>query len=368
MAKPNIPWWNTDFGDEAVIAVSNAVREKKISQGVITEQFEREIGQFLGIPYVIATSSGSTALVLGLMACGVKPGDEVIVPNRTWIATGHAAHLLGAKVVLCDVEVGRPILCTKAVRKQISDKTKAIIPVNMNGRGFAVESLAGLAKQYDISIIEDAAQAFGSKKGPIQMGTEGIVGCFSLSVAKIFSSGQGGFAVTKSPTVATKLRNLRTHGVENVMDPTNWPMPGLNFRFTDMQASVARSQLRQVNERIRHLQQIYQIYIDGLDGVKGIKIIPVDISSGEVPVYNEVLVRNRADFIDHLRVNSIETRPFYPSLHRAAYFDATRGDGFPNSRSYEEQGVYLPSGPGQKLESIESVVEVIRRGSRQNAW
>ena len=368
MSDIRIPWWKTDFGEEAVSAVSKAIREKKISQGEITGQFEKEIAKFLRVPHVVATSSGSTALLMALMACGVRPGDEVIVPNRTWVATGHAAYLLGAEVVLYDVQDDKPVLDVDAVVSQLTEKTRAIIPVYMNGRGLDVASLIDATRDLRVSIVEDAAQAFGSRSGSEYLGTQGTVGCFSLSVAKIFSSGQGGFAVTRSDELVAKLRNIRTQGIESVFDPIGWPMPGLNFRFTDMQASVARTQLRKVRERISYCREIYEIYSKGLAGLPGIKVIPVDLASNEVPVYNEILVDSRERFIHFLRSRGIETRPFYPSLERASYFNSTRGNDFPNSRPYENSGVYLPSGPGQSLDDIHEAVEIIRKGVDQQNW
>ncbi|WP_000582216.1 aminotransferase class I/II-fold pyridoxal phosphate-dependent enzyme, partial [Leptospira interrogans] len=105
-----IHWWQTTFGEEEINRVVESFRNQNISQGKVTSEFEDNIAQYLGVKYVVATSSGSTALLLSLMAIGVKPGDEVIIPNRTWIATAHAAYLLGAKIVLVDVELNRPIL------------------------------------------------------------------------------------------------------------------------------------------------------------------------------------------------------------------------------------------------------------------
>ena len=135
---------------------------------------------------------------MSLMAIGVQPNDEVILPNRTWIATAHAVHLLGGKVVLVDVEPNRPIIDVTSIEQAITSKTKAIIPVHMNGRSANMRSIRKIARKYKIHVIEDAAQAIGSCNKQGYLGTQSDIGCFSLSVAKTISTGQGGFAVTSN--------------------------------------------------------------------------------------------------------------------------------------------------------------------------
>ncbi|EMN90653.1 DegT/DnrJ/EryC1/StrS family aminotransferase [Leptospira weilii] len=353
-----IPWWKTSFGEEEFNRIAESFRNKNISQGKVTEEFEQKLSEFLGIKYVVATSSGSAALLLSLMAIGVRPGDEVIVPNRTWIATAHAPYLLGAKVVLVDVEENRPILDVSKIEEQISLKTKVIIPVHMNGRSVHMEQLNAIAKKYNLFVIEDAAQAIGSQNSSGYLGTQSDIGCFSLSVAKTIATGQGGFAVTNDQDLAYKLRAVRTHGVENVKDPKEWVIPGFNFRFTDILASIGIEQLKKLPERLEYLKEIYRTYLEGLKATS-LDCIPVNIETGEVPVYTEYLVNDREDFIQNLSKAEIDSRPFYPDLDKASYFPQGNRD-FPNSRKYGLKGIYLPSGPSQKIDSIKFVIEQIK--------
>jgi perosamine synthetase len=353
-----IPWWQTTFGDEEINRVIDSFRNQHISQGKVTAEFENNLGEYLGVKHVVATSSGSTALLLALMAVGIRPGDEVIVPNRTWIATAHAAYLLGAKVVLADVEKDRPILDVAAVLPLITERTKAIMPVHMNGRSVDMVALTQLAKAKKLHIIEDAAQAIGSRNQLGQLGTQSDVGCFSLSVAKTIATGQGGFAVTNNDELAHKLRAIRTHGVENVKDPKEWLMPGFNFRFTDIQASIGIEQLKRLPERIQILKELYNTYLDGLADTP-LQPISVNLESSEVPVYIEYLCADRENFIKKLQFAEIDSRPFYPDLNHAPYFNQGKRD-FPNSRKYGLQGLYLPSGPSQRPENIRVVIDKIR--------
>jgi len=353
-----ISWWRTSFGDAEIERVVQSMRNRKISQGSVTKEFEKNLSDFLEVKHVIAVSNGSSAILIALMAVGIQPGDEVIIPNRTWIATAHAVHLLGAKVILVDTEEDRPIIDASLIEEKISSKTKAIIPVHMNGRSCDMSKIKEIANKNNLFVIEDAAQAIASRNSYGYLGTQSDVGCFSLSVAKTISTGQGGFAVTDNDVLASKIRAIRTQGVENVKEPKEWPMPGFNFRFSDIYASIGIEQLKKLPERIKYLRNIYEVYDRNLkDSV--FKIIPVDLNSGEIPVYIEYLVDNREVWIEKLFDNGIETRTFYPAINAASYLVKTK-ERYINSELYSKNGIYLPSGPDQSLSSIRKTIKTIK--------
>jgi dTDP-4-amino-4,6-dideoxygalactose transaminase len=353
-----ISWWQTNFGELEIEHVVQSMRNRYISQGKVTTEFELYLSEFLEVEHVIAVNNGSSAILIALMAAGISPNDEVIIPNRTWIATAHAVHLLGAKVVLVDTEKNRPIIDATLIEEKITSKTKAIIPVHMNGRSCDMQTINALAKKYKLFVIEDAAQAIASKNTYGYLGTQSDIGCFSLSVAKTIATGQGGFAVTNDSELATKIRAIRTHGVENVKDPGKWVMSGFNFRFNDILASIGIEQLKRLPTRVNHLRDLYITYEQGLRNSL-FKIIPVDLDAGEVPVYNEFLVENREQWMTQLSANSIELRPFYPNINTASYLKQTK-EKYLNSEPYGKNGIYLPSGPDQSLENVEKVIDVIQ--------
>ena len=353
-----ISWWQTNFGELEIEHVVQSMRNRCISQGKVTTEFELYLSEFLEVEHVIAVNNGSSAILIALMAAGVSPDDEVIIPNRTWIATAHAVHLLGAKVVLVDTEKNRPIIDATLIEEKITSKTKAIIPVHMNGRSCDMQTINALAKKYKLFVIEDAAQAIASKNPNGYLGTQSDIGCFSLSVAKTISTGQGGFAVTNNSELATKIRAIRTQGVENVKDPQEWPMPGFNFRFSDIYASIGIEQLKRLPERLNHLRDIYEVYDKHLKD-SAFRIIPVDIHSGEVPVYSEFLVENREIWTEKLADSGVETRPFYPAINSAHYLQQTK-ERYINSEFFSNNGIYLPSGPGQKISSIKESIKTIQ--------
>ena len=352
-----VPWWCTEFSEEEALSVAQSVRDKHISQGPVVAEFEKKVSEYLGVKHVVAATSGSASLAMALMAIGIKPGDEVIVPNRTWIATAHAPFILGAKVKFVDVEHDRPIIDVASIENAITPQTKAIIPVHLNGRSAGVRAIKSIAKKHNIRVIEDAAQALGSRNKDGFLGTQSDIGIFSLSVAKIISSGQGGFAVTNDKSLYEKMVSIRTHGVGNTIN-ADWSAPGFNFRFTDILASIAILQLSRIDDRINKVRNIYEIYLNALGEFPYLKLVPVNIESHEVPIYIEVLCPERDALIMHLKNFGVQARPLYPDLNSAEYFNNL--SKLPNSEKFGKNGLFLPSGPDQSAENIDHVISVLR--------
>lgn len=359
-----IPWWRTSFSDEEVKRLGESVAQEHISQGPVTEQFEFELAASLDVPYAVATTSGSVALLLALMALGVGPGDEVIVPDRTWIATAHAAMLAGAKVVLVDVRPDVPTMDTSQIEQMITPRTKAIMPVYMNGRGDDEEEILRVARKHGLLVIEDACQALFSKSAAGYLGTHSDAGCFSLGVGKLISTGQGGVVVTRSEKTYETLKLVRNHGVvDNFTDV--WSQFGFNFKFTDLLASFGVVQLGRVPSRVAHVGQVYQKYARAIfeSEFSFLRLIPVNLAGGEVPLYVEALCSERELLVEFLGLRGIQTRPFPPSLHTSAYLDSK--DAFPRSDVFARQGMYLPCGPEQPLDNVDRVLEQLYLYSQQ---
>lgn len=348
-----ISWWRTEFGAEETERVADAIANERISQGVVTEAFEKAIGEAIDVPYVAATTSGSVAILMALMAHGIGHGDEVIVPNRTWIATAHAPALLGAQVVLVDVLPDRPIMDVSRIEEKITSRTKAIIPVHLGGRAVDMASVNEMAERYGLIVIEDAAQGLFVKNEKGFLGTQSGAGCFSLSVAKLISTGQGGFVVTSNADTYEQLKLVRGHGTKDVVH-VDYMRMGFNFRFTDILASVGLAQLEKASSRVEHVLRVHERYRQGLERHPEFKLIPVDVAAGEIPLYVEILSESREDLIAFLAHREIQTRPFYPDLDRAEHLQAV-GE-YPNSRVFGEQGLILPCGPTQSLENVDFVL------------
>ena len=353
-----ISWWRTSFGNEEVERLRKAVAEEHISEGTLTRQLEQELAQSLGVPHTVMTTSGSSALLLALMALGIGRDDEVLVPNRTWIATAHAVLMTGAKAVLVDVCPDIPVMDASKIKEKITSKTKAILPVHLNGRSVDMQAIEKIAKEYVLLVVEDAAQALYSKNSKGFLGTQSNAGCFSLGISKLISTGQGGFVVTRNPQVYEKLKLIKNHGVVDIFTDT-WNQMGFNFKFTDLLASFGLVQMTHAEERIKHLKELYARYSQAMKDLPFLSLIPVKISEGEFPLYIEVLCKQRKKLIEFLKDKGIQTRPVPPNLSISGYLEK-RGT-FPNSERFGNEGIYLPCGPAQPLENVEAVIKMLNK-------
>jgi dTDP-4-amino-4,6-dideoxygalactose transaminase len=357
--KSTIPWWNTSFDDREVSALAEAVRARKISQGDLTAAFERRVAELLGVPFAVATTSCTMALYIAFYAAGIRPGDEVILPDRTFIATAHAAQLAGAVVRLIDTQRDLPLIDPGQIEAAITPKTRAIVPVHLCGRVCDMDALRAVARKHSLLVIEDAAQSIFSRSPWGYAGTVGDVGCFSFGMAKLISTGQGGMIVTSNERLHKLASVFRTHSVADTFHAT-YTAFGLNLRFTDMQAAIGLVQLEKRKDKIAHVQKLYELYAAGLASLPRISVIPVKTSEGEVPNYVEILVDERDRLVDHLAQQGIDTRPFLPCPHRSPHLRQVT-DRFPNAERFEKQGLFLPSGPSQPVENAERCIDSIRK-------
>lgn len=352
-----ISWWRTSVGKEEATRVVDAIADEHLSQGPIVMEFEERLAEALGVPYVVMTTSGSVALLLAVMALDIGRDDEVLVPDRTWIATAHGPLMVGAKVIVVDVLQDIPAMDVSQIRKKITSRTKAIMPVHLNGRADDMEEINSIAREYGLKVIEDAAQAMFSKNASGFLGTQSDIGCFSLGVAKLITTGQGGFVVTRDKGIHEKLILLRNHGLINNFAPTFFRI-GCNFRSTDMLAAIGLEQLKRVPGRVARLRTVYKKYEEGIKDLPFIRMLPVKVDDGEVPLYAEVMCEERDRLMEYLASEGIETRPFLPNVHDAPYIESN--GKFPKSEMFKKYGMTLPCGPDQPLENVDQVIETIK--------
>lgn len=363
--QTQIPWWNVELGDDVAEAVAEAVRNRSVSMGGVAAEFERRVAECLDVPHVVAVTNGTSALVVALLEAGVKPGDEVIAPALTWIATAHAATLIGARAILVDVEKERPVMSADALAAAVTPRTRAIMPVHFNGRACDMPAILEAADRRGIAVIEDAAQAFLCKSDDGRfLGTVGRCGCFSLSMGKLVTSGQGGFIATRDDETARRLRLIRTHGVGSVMEP-EWSMTGGNFRYTDLHAAIGLTQLEKAERRKASILEVYAYYRDNLAERPGVRLANFADPDREIPLYIEVYTSRRKSLFEFLLSRGIQAREFYPALNRAPQFGPQPGD-FANAEAFASQGLWLPSGPDRTEEELRYVVGAVNEWSEGN--
>jgi dTDP-4-amino-4,6-dideoxygalactose transaminase len=355
-AASEVPFWMTDIGENETAAVIETMAAKSFSMGAVTAKMEAEIAEQLDVPYVLCTTSGSMALMMGLMAAGVGPGDEVIVPTRTFISTAHAASLLGAKVVLVDSRSDSPNMDVIEAAKKITPRSKAIMPVHLNGRGCDMMAIRTLAEKHGLAVIEDACQGMFSRGPDGYQGTLGDCGCFSFGMVKLVSTGQGGAIVTRDKAIYEKLAAMRNHGIADVASHA-YLTTGHNFKFNDLLASIGLWQVRRGSEKVVHVNAIYKRYREGLEGLSFIELVPVDVDNGEAALWTEAVSEERGALMAFLAREGIQTRKFIPCVHTAPHFDS--GERFPNSERFNLTGFNLPSGPDLPLEYVDRTIEAL---------
>ncbi|MDP6781819.1 MAG: DegT/DnrJ/EryC1/StrS family aminotransferase [Alphaproteobacteria bacterium] len=357
-AGGEVPFWMTDIGENEIATVVETMAAKSFSMGAVTAEMEAEIAKQLDVPYALCTTSGSMALMMGLMAAGVGPGDEVIVPTRTFIATAHAASLLGARVVLVDSRSDSPNMDVAEAEKKITSHSKAIMPVHLNGRVCDMAAIRALAEKHGLAVIEDACQGMFSRGSDGYQGTLGDCGCFSFGMVKLVSTGQGGAIVTRDKGLYEKLAAMRNHGVADVVSHT-YLTTGHNFKFNDLQASIGLWQVRRGPEKAAHVNAVYKRYREGLEGLPFIELVPVDVDKGEVALWAETVSEERDNLMAFLAGEGIQTRKFIPCVHTAPHFAGS--EAFPNSDRFNRIGFNLPSGPDLPLDYVDRTIEALKK-------
>jgi perosamine synthetase len=352
-----VPWWQIRIEQTDVDLLMRSVNEKRFSMGRGTAELEAELAAILGARYAVATTSGSMALMMSMLALGIGPGDEVIVPDRTFIATAHAASLLGARIVLADCKPDDPNVDPAEIARKISSRTKAVLVVHLNGHACDMDAILTTAGRLGVPVIEDAAQGLFSRKSGKFLGTLGAMGCFSFGLTKIASTGQGGAVVTDDKVHYDRLRSLRNHGVRDIISH-EYLESGGNFKFNDLLAGIGLGQIRRWQEKVERCNAVYRTYRRGLVELPGLRVLDVDVDAGECALWTEIVVDARDRLAAGLADCGIQTRRFLPCLHSAPHLAADAQ--FPNSRRFDTAGLVLPSGPDQPIANVERTVAAIR--------
>jgi perosamine synthetase len=340
----SIPWFGPEMGRREQERVAAVIASNYINDGSITREFEAAIAELIGCRYCVAVTSGTAAISLALLALGIGPGDEVIVPDLTFIATANAARMIGADVKLVDIELRRFTIDVDKVRAALGPRTRAIIPVDVNGRGADYDALSALAKEKGLNLVCDAAESLGSKYKGRSLGSFGDAACFSFSAAKTITSGQGGMVATNSECIYHRLRELKDQGRRygGTGGDDLHPVIGYNFKYTNVQAAIGLAQLEHIRERIAHFAERDAWYREALLDCPGIEFPNRPNWDGEVLQWTDVLCSDCPRLRQALQDSKIDTRAFWFPLHRQKPYKMEDSD-FPNTIDVSQRGLWLPS-------------------------
>src|SRR5271157_228625 len=350
------PW----FDEHEALAVYEYMKQGGwVTEFKKTREFEQMIADFTGARYCSVVCNGTVSLLVALLACGVGPGDDVIVPDYTMVATPNAVKLAGANVIFEDISANSLCLDFEAMKKAVSARTKAIMLVTINGRyPNNIQDFIEFCQQRGIRLIEDAAQSLGSFKSGHHLGTFGNIGSFSFSAPKIITTGQGGALVTNDDSLIQRVRLLRDFG-RTAGGADHYLTMGWNFKFTDIQAVIGIEQMKKLPWRIKRKRELYALYRYHLEATPGISLIPT-LLDDTTPWFVDVLVAEglRNPLIEHLAARGIGTRPFYPALHSEPVYSLTKT--FPVAERISRQGLWLPSSSQLDDESVERICDEVK--------
>jgi len=332
-----------------------------------TKEFEKRFAEFVGSKYAIAVTSGTSALFLGLKAMGITKNDEVLVPDMTFVASPNAVELCGAKPVLIDIEAKSLNINQEKLKEKITKKTKAIMPVNFNGRSTDIFQLKEFAEKNDLLLIEDACHAIGSFYGTKHMGTVSNIGIFSFSTPKIITTGQGGMIVTNDKNIYEKCLSLKDFGREsgvkkNMKKSFLHETIGYNFKFTEFQAAVGIAQMKKLKNRIKRKKEMFKLYKELLSGIRKIEFIDTDIQKTTPWMIDILLNTNkiREELINYLNKNNIGTRIFYPPIHSLNPYK-NNNKKFLVSTNVSKRGLWMPSSTTLTDNELEYVCKKIKQ-------
>jgi len=357
-----IAFWTPQFGDEEKTAVARVIDSGFLNDGEVTRQFESRIAEVLGCKHVVAATSGTAAIFLALAGLGIGPGDEVIVPDVTFIATANAVTLTGAKPILVDVDGKTLNLDAQRTKDAITARTKAIVPVHVSGRAADMEAFIDIADRHGLFVVEDAAEALFSKSKGKCLGTFGIAGCFSLSPNKTITTGQGGLIATDDDRLHQRVCELKDQGrpVRGTGGDDVHASIGFNFKFTNLQAAVGLVQLKDAERRITRMRKINQAYQQGLRDIEGISVLPFRLEEGEVPQWTDVLADRCQELYNYLDSKKIQGRRYWHPLHTQQPYRMP-SERFPTSTKRIPRAMWLPSAFTLSDEDVMTVCEHIRQ-------
>ncbi len=333
------------------------------SAGRFIGEFETAFSKVAGARHAIATNNGTTALHLALAAIGVGPGDEVIVPTLTYIATANAVRYCGATPVFVDVEPDTMNLDPRDIEHRITERTRAIIPVHLYGHPADMPAMMAIADRHGLIVVEDAAEAHAARVDDHPVGSLGHIGTFSFFGNKIITTGEGGAVTTDDDDLAARLRLLRGQG----MDPQRrywFPEIGFNYRMTNVAAALGVAQLERLDTFLERRDEIGALYTSLLSEVGGLTLPTERPGVKRVHWIYTVLVDGftegqRDALIDALRADDIETRPVFYPLHVMPPYES--GERFPVAERLGAEGISLPTHVLLDDADIERVCDSLRR-------
>jgi dTDP-4-amino-4,6-dideoxygalactose transaminase len=373
MSTWRIPLADIDLDQREKQAVLDVLERRWLTMGEVTQAFESEFSQFICVKHALAVANCTVALHMACLALDIGPGDEVIVPSLTFVATANAVRYTGAKPVFADVNSSQDLtISPQEIEKLITPQTKAIIVMHYGGYPCRMHEIMEIARRHNLAVIEDDAHAPGATLDGVKMGVWGDIGCFSFFSNKNMTTGEGGMVTTQRDDLAEKFRLLRSHGMTTLTWDRHrghaWSYdvvaPGYNYRMDEIRAAIGRVQLQKLPEnnarreiRVQQYQELFQealpqveVPFQSFNGQSAYHLMPVLLPRGS----------DRVKFMESMKSSGVQTSVHYPPAHLFSHYRALEPNAngsLPLTEDIAAREVTLPLYAGLKAEDVEIVVE-----------
>ncbi len=353
---PQIEPW---IDDAEVKEVSEVVKSTWITEGKKTQEFEAMFRELTGSKHAVAYANGTLALYAMLVSVGIKPGDEVLVPDLTFIATANAVILVGARPVFVDIDRKTLGIDIAEAEKKLTPRTMAIMPVHLYGQAADMEKILAFAKKHKLKVIEDAAQAVGVKFNGKHCGTMGDIGMISFYGNKTITTAEGAIILTESDSLAESVYRLKNHGRKEKGVFIHEQI-GFNFSFNDVLAAIGVAQMKKFGKISKRKNDLRKMYEENLKGV--VDFTFVDSRVDPVHWFANIIVPDAEKLSSFLKEKGIGSRRFFYPLHMQPCYKGLKQSGtFPNSEYAYKCGLSLPSSVTLKDEQVLEVCRAIKQ-------
>lgn len=368
-----VPLSDIDLDEAEIQAVEAVLRSRWLSMGEVTGRFEKACADYLNVPHVFAVSSGTAALHLACLALGLGPGDEVILPSLTFVASANAVLYTGATPVFADIHsLSDLAISPEHVAKLITPRTRAVMVMHYGGNLCDMAAINELAARQGLAVIEDAAHAPGAALDGRKAGTLSDLGCFSFFANKNLVTGEGGLVVTARPELAEKIRRMRSHGMTSLTwdrhhgHASSYDVValGYNYRIDEMRAALGLVQLEKLEVNNQRRAQISQRYHQAFLHHPGLRL-PFSHPRGRSAHHLFVVLleqpERRPDFVAHLRAAGVQTSLHYPPIHLFTYYQEflKKSPTLPVTEKAAEGLVTLPLFPSMSEDQIQTVIDAV---------